>query len=156
MWCGDDVFLWWTKTAEEFKQEDLNKQATFEHLTLKSKGGAYSKENGGCACADCNTNRANISFGSFKYVTANKERYDKWKRNQVHIVRRNQKASRELEHRMVQFLQNQKRQRERQVSIFNLACMFMQYNRLVNVDLYEQFVYHQTIIKRLGVHYGLL
>lgn len=78
----DEEMLWTPVVDGEFKKEYYYRQATFEHVTLKSKGGTYGKENGVCACWKCNTMRGKLPQDVFienlKYIT---EQWDKGNRN---------------------------------------------------------------------------
>lgn len=153
MWCGDPTELWWERTVEEFRADNPLKQATFEHIILRSKGGLHSLDNGGCACAECNSHRGNISFNSFSYLTADKQRYQTWISKQMAamektaILKRQRKALNEEKTRMNRM--------ERRTNVFALACMFMHYKQHCHVDYHEQFVYTRNYIKLIGEHYGL-
>ncbi len=81
MWCGEKTFLWWEIDNDEFLIWSPLRQATLEHIVPRSLGGNNLDVNGGRACVECNTCRKNISYNSFKYLTANKDRYMKWKNN---------------------------------------------------------------------------
>lgn len=153
IWCGKDTWLWWMVTNAEFRKLDRNRLATFEHLIPKSLGGVASKENGACACQECNTLRKNIAFDSFKYVSANTVRYQKWKDIQIAKVVANQKRK-DLK-KLTMHLNTLRREQEQRDKITTLAAMFEALRIYRQVDFYEQFVYNRTIIKQYGVQYGL-
>jgi len=153
IWCGDKMNLWWERSVDEFKLDNPLKQGTFEHLTLKSQGGLFTLGNGACSCAECNGYRGSITYKSFRYLTDNTERYQKWKATQNSL--RAQIAIRKKV-RKEATKEKQKQYREaKQQSIFNIACMFIHYKRQCHVDYYEQFVYTRNYIKSIGEHYGL-
>lgn len=59
MFLSDDV-------TKEYRQENIMRMASFEHIIPKSKGGTYKDTNAVCACHKCNTMRGNMDFEVFR------------------------------------------------------------------------------------------
>ena len=78
VWCGVETYLWWEVTTAEFKELDVNTQATCEHMITQSSGGFLSDDNITCACFSCNQIRGSIEQNQFKWVTQNPERFARY------------------------------------------------------------------------------
>ncbi len=147
MWCGEKTFLWWEIDKDEFLIWSPLRQATFEHIVPRSMGGNNLDVNGGCACDECNTYRKNISYNSFKYLTANKDRYMKWKNNRP--------VSRKIDKRFFSNIRQYiigGRVNRNIIQLATLMYMSINYGR---VNLYQQFNYNGLIIRYIGEQYGV-
>ena len=58
MFLGEDV-------SELYIRHNQPKQATFDHILVKSKGGTYALDNGVCACEKCNSLRGSLDYNVF-------------------------------------------------------------------------------------------
>ncbi|MBR9703633.1 HNH endonuclease, partial [Candidatus Woesearchaeota archaeon] len=138
--------MWWEHTTEEFKKLGKLRQATFEHIRPKSKGGIAVDGNGGCACAECNGHRKDIAYDSFKYLTANPKRYAKWKTTRPESKKRARRKENAELSKIWNYIRNMQTKRENLEQVFALASMFEMYRKYHRVDFYGVFVYNRAIV----------
>ena len=64
-YCGTDKMFLRHTVPKKFYQGNRHLVATFDHIVAKAKGGTYKYTNGVCACARCNTIKADMSVEEF-------------------------------------------------------------------------------------------
>ena len=140
-YCDDDMFLRGDVTKKFFRQH-RTLAATFDHIEVRSKGGSYAKENGVCACSDCNGMRGTMDQAMFieNFDSIRTEwlfrRSEKVRRRKLHRKLRHDKLAR-------QKLAREHRQKSNVKTCFLTARFALQIGKTVE-DLFNEFVYTST------------
>jgi len=140
-YCKTEMFIRGT-ISKKYQKAHQGEMATFDHILVKSNGGGHSKDNGVCACHECNGIRGNMDQAHF-ISNFGKLRAQWFKRRKAKQARRDiNEMNREANLSKRQLIKL-KRSNNKSMNCYLVARFALQIGKPVE-DLFSEFVYNNT------------